>query len=203
MSTDFSKYHPTVSKIAELLTEHGAWYETFEHEPVRTSEEAAKVRDGYTLSQGAKAIIVKTRKPINQEINKSTNQEAQISNNQENNSSSVILNGTKDPVKQIMFVMLVMSADKKFDSKKAKRAVGVKDMSFATPEEVAEITGGVLVGGVPPFGNIFGIDVYADPSICTNEKIIFNAGDRSFSIGMKSEDYMRIVKPKAVEIIQV
>ncbi|MEK7186747.1 MAG: YbaK/EbsC family protein [Patescibacteria group bacterium] len=37
------------------------WYETFEHEPVRTSEEAARIRPGYTLAQGAKAILVRVK----------------------------------------------------------------------------------------------------------------------------------------------
>ena len=39
-------YHPVVEKIKDLLTQRGAWFETFEHAPVRTSEEAAKVRTG-------------------------------------------------------------------------------------------------------------------------------------------------------------
>ena len=51
-----------VSKIAELLESGGYWFETFEHEPVRTSEEAGKVRTGYSLAQGAKAMIVRVKK---------------------------------------------------------------------------------------------------------------------------------------------
>jgi Ala-tRNA(Pro) deacylase len=54
-------YHEVVSRILDLLKENNCWYETFEHEPVRTSEEAAKTRPGYTLHQGAKAMIVKAK----------------------------------------------------------------------------------------------------------------------------------------------
>src|SRR5258708_37091542 len=38
-------------------------HETIEHEPVRTSEEAARTRPGYTLHQGAKTMIVKAKGP--------------------------------------------------------------------------------------------------------------------------------------------
>ncbi len=45
-----------LEKIQELLDDNHVNYTLTEHEPVHTSEEAAKVR-GTTLSQGAKALI--------------------------------------------------------------------------------------------------------------------------------------------------
>jgi Ala-tRNA(Pro) deacylase len=56
------KYHKLTEKIKEILTDGGYWFETFEHEPVRTSEEASKVRVGYTAEHGAKAIIARVKK---------------------------------------------------------------------------------------------------------------------------------------------
>lgn len=55
--------HPIAQQILDLLQRRDCWFETFEHEPVRTSEEAAALRDGYTLQQGAKAIIVRAKVP--------------------------------------------------------------------------------------------------------------------------------------------
>jgi len=43
------QYHPVTEQIQKLLTDQGVWFETFEHEPVRTSEEAAQTRPGYSL----------------------------------------------------------------------------------------------------------------------------------------------------------
>lgn len=55
--------HNTVDTIKNLLEQNNMWYEYMEHEPVRTSEEAAKIREGsYTLSQGTKALIVRVKK---------------------------------------------------------------------------------------------------------------------------------------------
>ncbi len=155
------QYHPTTIAIKELLEKHGCWYETFEHEPVKTSEEAAKVRTGYTLHQGAKAIIARVK--ISSQNKK--------------------------------FVMIVIPGDRRFDSAKIKNIYSAKDIRFATVEEVSEITGGILPGGVPPLGNLFNIEVIADTQLLANEKIVFNAGDRSYSIGMYSHDYIKIVHP--------
>jgi prolyl-tRNA editing enzyme YbaK/EbsC (Cys-tRNA(Pro) deacylase) len=153
-------YHPVTENIQSLLRERGVWFETFEHEPVRTSEEAAAVRPEYTISQGSKALIVRVKK-----------------------------DGKK------FFAMVVVPGDKKFDAKKLRTSFGLGDVRFATEAEVGEITGGVQPGGVPPFGNIFGLAVYADDAVFQNEKIIFNAGDRAFSIGMLSKDYDMLVEP--------
>jgi len=159
-------YHPITKTITNLLTENKCWFETFEHEPVKTSEEASKVRTGYTLQQGAKALIIRVKKS---ETNKK-------------------------------FIMLVFPADLKFDNKKVKEIFNAKDIRFATQEEISNLTNGIQIGGVPPFGNLFNLEVIADSKLFENEKIIFNAGDRCFSVAMKSEDYQKIVNPQIVEI---
>lgn len=160
-------YHPVVKRITNLLEQYNFWFETFEHEPVRTSEEASRVRPEYTLSQGAKALIIRI----------------------------------KDSENKKRFVMVVVPGDKKFNAKKVKKFLEIKDLSFATEDEIAVLTGGVEIGGVPPFGNLFNLEVIADSSLFEHEKIIFNAGDRSFSVAMFSDDYRRLVNPKICDII--
>ncbi len=154
-------YHPVVGRITTLLSERGVWYETFEHEAVRTSEEAAAVRTGYTLTQGAKALIVRVRH--------------------------------KERGKH--FAMFVLPGSARFVEAAVREEFGFSDVRFATETEVAELTGGVLPGGVPPFGNLFGLPVYVDESLLVHEKIIFNAGDRSFSVGMLARDFATLVAP--------
>jgi Ala-tRNA(Pro) deacylase len=161
------KYHPVVSQIVKLLEKNQVWFETFEHEPVRTSEEAAKLRHGYSLHQGAKSLLIRVK------VSKT----------------------------QRKFVMLVVPGDTRFNSAKAEQILGSKDLRFATETEVGELTGGIQPGGVPPFGNLFELEVIVDPTLLANEKIIFNAGDKSFSIGMKSVDYVEIVKPRIASMI--
>jgi Ala-tRNA(Pro) deacylase len=159
-------YHKVASQIIELLKKNNVWFESFEHTPVRTSEEAAKIRTGYILHQGAKAIIVRVK----------------------------VTNTNKK------FAMLVVPGDLRFDNDKVKKVFNAKDIRFATEEEVATLTNGVQPGGVPPFGNLFGLEVLADPLLFENEKIIFNAGDKRLSVGIKSVDYRSLVNPRVVSI---
>ena len=159
-------YHPVTKQITDLLIKNNLWFEKFEHVPVRTSEEAAKVRSGYTIKQGAKALIVRVKR--------------------------------SETDKQ--FVMLVIPGDLRFDNKKLKTHFTAKDIRFATEEEISQLTGGVEIGGVPPLGNLFNLQVIIDPKVFENEKIIFNAGDRRFSVAMKSADYKNLVNPMMVDI---
>ena len=59
----------------------------------------------------------------------------------------------------------------------------------------------ITIGNVFNISPTFGLKVIADNSVFKNEKIIFNAGDRSYSIAMKSEDWRNVVNPRVAEII--
>ncbi len=154
-------YHPVVTKIRSILEERNITYRFFEHEAVRTSEEAHALRPEYKLAQGAKALIIKC----------------------------------KIPNAERKFIMCVIPGDARLDSEKVKALVSAKSITFATKEEADAITGGVEFGGVPPFGNLFGIPVYMDPKLSENEEIIFNCGDRRASIALAFKDYEKLVQP--------
>jgi Ala-tRNA(Pro) deacylase len=166
-----TQFHPVVGKIKYLLDQQGVKYQTFEHEAVRTSEEAAATRPEFSLAQGAKALLIRVKK------------------------TGVSGDSAKE------FVQIVLPGDARFDSKKAKTILGAKDLRFATEEEVSELTDGVKPGGLPPFGNIFGLNVYVDQTLLINKEIIFNAGDRRYSIALKVDDYLAVVQPQIVEVV--
>jgi Ala-tRNA(Pro) deacylase len=155
-------------KLKKYLIEHDVLYKEFHHAPVRTSEEAAALRPNYTLSQGAKALII----------------EAKYSNSEKK------------------YCMFVLPADKRINSKKIKKILHCKSISFASEAEVVKITYGILPGGVHPFGNLFNLPVYTDPLLGENEEIIFNAGDRSISVALKYRNFVDLVKPVLVSFIQ-
>jgi len=96
------------------------------------------------------------------------------------------------------FVMLVLSAAKKIDSRRVKEILSAKSLRFATPEEVMQLTG-CLPGGVPPFANIFSLDFIVDKTIVANEFMAFNAGERTKSLKIKTKDYLELLKPRIEE----
>ncbi len=162
-------YHPVVNEIKALLEAHGVSYEFFEHAPVRTSEQAAAVRPGYTLKQGAKALLARV----------------------------------KQTGAGKRFVMFVLPADRKLDTAKLRANLGFKDVRFAREAEVEALTGGVRPGGVPPFGHPFRLELFVDPALFAQERIVFNCGDRRASIALNSADYRRVAGPTVVELSEL
>lgn len=96
------------------------------------------------------------------------------------------------------FLMLVVPADRKMDSKKVKTALGVKSLRFADRAEVEQLTG-LQPGSIPPFGSLFNLKTHCDPALGQNEVINFNAGDHAISIGMKHAAYVAVENPVALD----
>ncbi len=92
------------------------------------------------------------------------------------------------------FVLAVLPADRKLDSRLARAALGVKSLRFASREEVEQLTG-LQPGAIPPFGSLFGLATYCDPALADNASINFNAGDHAVSVSMHYADYVAVEKP--------
>jgi Ala-tRNA(Pro) deacylase len=97
------------------------------------------------------------------------------------------------------FALLVIPADRKLDSKKARANLRVKAIRFASKEEVLELTA-LEPGSIPPFGSLFNLRTYADPALAANASINFNAGDHSISVEMTHADFVKAEQPTAVEM---
>jgi Ala-tRNA(Pro) deacylase len=93
------------------------------------------------------------------------------------------------------FIMAVIPADRKLDSKKARDALGVKSLRFASKEEVLEKTS-LAPGSIPPFGSLFNLPTICDPALADNASINFNAGDHAISIQMPYAEYVRAEQPE-------
>ena len=95
-----------------------------------------------------------------------------------------------------VFRLFVLSADRKLDSAAIKRRFDARKTRFATPEELADLTG-LAPGSVPPFGPpILPFPLFVDPSVFENERIAFNAGSLTDSIVMPVSDYRRLAAPE-------
>tara|TARA_Y100000310_G_scaffold331239_1_gene404438 strand:+ start:793 stop:1260 length:468 start_codon:yes stop_codon:yes gene_type:complete len=93
------------------------------------------------------------------------------------------------------FFMFVLSGNKKINLKLAKAIIHKKRISFATPQEVLEVTD-CEIGSVPPFGNLFKIPLFVDISLLKNQDIAFNAGLVTRSIIVSTKDYKNLMNSK-------
>jgi Ala-tRNA(Pro) deacylase len=90
-------------------------------------------------------------------------------------------------------IMLVVPADKNIDLEKVKDAFG-EEFEFALKEKVEELTG-LKIGAIPPFGRMFGLELYFDKTMYKKEDSAFNCGLRTNSIIMKASDLIKNAQP--------
>jgi Ala-tRNA(Pro) deacylase len=53
---------------------------------------------------------------------------------------------------------------------------------------------------MPPFGNLYGMDVFADQSLAEDQEIAFNAGSHRELVRMRFADFRDLVKPALIPL---
>jgi Ala-tRNA(Pro) deacylase len=92
--------------------------------------------------------------------------------------------------------MAVLPASRKIILDDLREAAGVEQARFATEDEFKRLFPDCETGAMPPFGNLYGMDVYAAKSLPRDHEIAFNAGSHTELIKMAYGDFARLVKPK-------
>jgi len=91
--------------------------------------------------------------------------------------------------------MAVLPASYQLDLEKLKEAAGAASVRLATEAEFKDRFPGCETGAMPPFGNLYGMKVFADETLAEDEEIAFNAGTHSELVRLAWADYARLVKP--------
>ncbi|MFC1651207.1 aminoacyl-tRNA deacylase [Candidatus Latescibacterota bacterium] len=95
--------------------------------------------------------------------------------------------------------MAVLPASNKVDFGLLKKAIGTKNIELADEKEFKDMFPECDVGAMPPFGNLYGIDVYVSQNLAVDEEIAFNAGSHTEIIKLAFEDYKRLENFKILE----
>jgi Ala-tRNA(Pro) deacylase len=94
--------------------------------------------------------------------------------------------------------MAVLPANRKIVLQDLREVTGSDQVKFASEEQFKEKFPECETGAMPPFGNLYGMDVYVAEALTMNEDIAFNAGSHTEVIKMKLEDFERLVRPRVV-----
>ena len=97
-------------------------------------------------------------------------------------------------------VMAVLSATHKVNIDVFKSAVGAGSVDLAEERDFMDAFPGCELGAMPPFGNLWSVDVYVAERLKEDETIAFNAGTHTELIQMAYADFERLVKPKVVPL---
>jgi len=92
--------------------------------------------------------------------------------------------------------MAVLPASYKIDLTLLKKAAGAQSVELAGEPEFENRFPDCDIGAMPPFGNLYGMDVFVAEKLAEDEKIAFNAGSHSELIQLAYRDFERLVKPK-------
>jgi Ala-tRNA(Pro) deacylase len=92
--------------------------------------------------------------------------------------------------------MVVLPASFKVDLVLLKKATAANTVELATEEEFKNMFAECDIGAMPPFGNLYGMEVYADETLAEDKEIAFNAGTHMELIKLAYKDFERLVKPR-------
>ena len=95
--------------------------------------------------------------------------------------------------------MSVLPASYKVDFDLLQEASGASKVELASEQEFEDMFPGCEIGAMPPFGNLYGMEVLVDKSLCEDEEIAFNAGSHTELIRLSYKDFEGLVKPKVVK----
>ena len=95
--------------------------------------------------------------------------------------------------------MAVLPASYQVDFALMKEAVGAKQLELATEAEFKDLFSECEVGAMPPFGNLYDMQVFAAAKLVEDDEIAFNAGSHTELIKLAYKDFERLVKPTVVK----
>src|SRR5438093_12258139 len=91
--------------------------------------------------------------------------------------------------------MAVLPANRKIVLQDLREVTGSDEVKFASEEEFKQKFPDCETGAMPPFGNLYGMDVYVAESLADNDEIAFNAGSHTEVIKLPYKDFERLVQP--------
>lgn len=92
----------------------------------------------------------------------------------------------------------VLPASYQVDFDLLKHSLGANQVELAAEEEFKAVFPECELGAMPPFGNLYGMEVFAAEKLSEDEEIAFNAGSHTELIRLKYDDFDRLVKPTVI-----
>ena len=95
--------------------------------------------------------------------------------------------------------MAVLPASYQVDFDLLQEAAGARQVDLATEEEFRNRFPECELGAMPPFGNLYEMEVYVAEGLAEDEEIAFNAGSHTELLRLAYDDFQRLVEPRVVK----
>jgi len=94
--------------------------------------------------------------------------------------------------------MAVLPADRKVVLQDLRDVTGSEQVRFVSETKFKDRFPDCELGAMPPFGNLYGMEVFVAEVLAGNDTIVFNAGSHVEVIQMAFADFERLVQPTVV-----
>jgi Ala-tRNA(Pro) deacylase len=94
--------------------------------------------------------------------------------------------------------MAVLPASRKIVMQDLRDVTGSDQVKFVSEDKFKDRFPDCEIGAMPPFGNLYGMDVFVADSLARNQEIAFNAGSHEEIIKLAYEDFKRLVQPSVM-----
>ncbi|MBD8527603.1 aminoacyl-tRNA deacylase [Pseudomarimonas arenosa] len=92
--------------------------------------------------------------------------------------------------------MVVVAASERVHMGLLKDLTGANEVCLATEREFADRFPDCEIGAMPPFGNLFGLEVFVSDTLADDEHIAFNAGNHTEVMQLAYRDFERLAQPQ-------
>ncbi len=96
--------------------------------------------------------------------------------------------------------MIVEPANLRINLRMLQKVLGAKKVELASEYEFKDLFPNCETGAMPPFGDLFNMEVFVEDVLKEDKKIAFNGGTHSELIEMAYKDFEKLVKPKMVHL---
>jgi len=96
-------------------------------------------------------------------------------------------------------VMAVLPSSYKVDIELLREATGAGKIELASENEFQDMFPECEIGAMPPFGNLYGMEVFVGESLKGNKTIAFNAGSHTELIKLAYRDFEKLVEPTVIK----
>jgi Ala-tRNA(Pro) deacylase len=96
-------------------------------------------------------------------------------------------------------LMVVVPASHMVDFTSLRIFINAEQAELAGEQQFKDLFPDCEVGAMPPFGNLFSMDVVVAESLAEDEMIAFNAGTHKELIRMTYRDFASLVQPKVTK----
>jgi Ala-tRNA(Pro) deacylase len=96
--------------------------------------------------------------------------------------------------------LVVLPASELVDLDQIRSATEANRVELATEDDFRDAFPGCEVGAMPPFGNLYDMEVYVDERLSDDERIAFNAGSHTEMIRLPYREFERLVCPRVISL---